>query len=265
MVGGVGSVVAATAYGTRQTESRALRAVVGPPYPLETEPFPDLTKAPETDAAAVVSLSPQAQQAVTESEASGESEEVSTEDEAEEGLTDEEKAAVEALQKRDSEVHAHEQAHISAGAGLTSGATFTYEQGPDGKRYAVGGEVSIDTSPAQSPEATIQKAQTIRQAALAPVDPSGQDMSVAALATRMEAAARQEAAEKVQDASADVKAVRTAAPESDPAARAESASPSVGKLRDPIDIEGLSTFVGMPHMHASPCGYCGRAVGQYSA
>ncbi|NRA58083.1 MAG: hypothetical protein HRU13_08245, partial [Phycisphaerales bacterium] len=48
----------------------------------------------------------------------------------------------------------------------------------------------------RTPEETVQKAQAIRRAALAPADPSSTDRSVAAKASRMEAAARQAIAEK---------------------------------------------------------------------
>jgi len=48
---------------------------------------------------------------------------------------------VEQLKQRDREVRAHEMAHVAAGAGVvTSGASYSYETGPDGRRYAVGGE-----------------------------------------------------------------------------------------------------------------------------
>lgn len=102
--------------------------------------------------------------------------------------------AISELAARDRHVRAHEQAHLSASGGYaTSGASFTYQVGPDGRRYAVGGEVSIDTSPiAGNPEATIQKAQVIQRAALAPSDPSAQDRSVHAQAVQMEVSARQE-------------------------------------------------------------------------
>ena len=98
------------------------------------------------------------------------------------------------LRARDREVRAHEQAHAAAAGGLARGGpTFTYERGPDGKQYAVGGEVNIDTSPvAGDPEATVRKARQIRAAALAPADPSSQDRAVAASATAMETKARQE-------------------------------------------------------------------------
>jgi len=94
---------------------------------------------------------------------------------------------IESLKARDREVRAHEQAHISASGGLaTGGASFTYQQGPDGKRYAIGGEVNIDTSSVPGdPSATLRKAETIRRAALAPANPSGQDYKVASKAAQM--------------------------------------------------------------------------------
>ena len=72
------------------------------------------------------------------------------------------------LKQRDREVKAHEQAHISAGGQyVRSGARYEYEKGPDGRNYAVGGEVSIDTSKVPGdPEATARKMQVIRRAAM---------------------------------------------------------------------------------------------------
>jgi hypothetical protein len=104
-----------------------------------------------------------------------------------------EEAQIRELKQRDAEVKAHEQAHMAAGGGLVQGAaSYTYEKGPDGSMYAVGGEVKIDTSPARTPEQTIRKAQQIRRAALAPAQPSGTDRAVAAAASQMEAQARAE-------------------------------------------------------------------------
>ncbi|MEO5342761.1 MAG: hypothetical protein H7842_05385 [Gammaproteobacteria bacterium SHHR-1] len=116
-------------------------------------------------------------------------------------LSEEEQRQVEELKRRDAEVRAHEAAHMAAGSGLVrGGASYEYEQGPDGKRYAVGGEVSIDTSPVRGdPEATLAKAQKIRNAALAPADPSSQDRSVAAQASQMAAEARMEMAKQRQE------------------------------------------------------------------
>jgi hypothetical protein len=85
-------------------------------------------------------------------------------------------------------------------AGSYGGAIhFEYERGPDGNRYAVGGEVSIDTSPESSPEATLAKARTIQRAANAPAEPSDQDRAVAAQAVQMEQVALQQIAQLQQE------------------------------------------------------------------
>jgi len=110
-----------------------------------------------------------------------------------ENLTPQEESEVVELKQRDQAVRSHEQAHQSAGAGLTGVASYTYTTGPDGKRYAVGGEVSIDTSAVRNdPNATIQKMEKVIAAALAPADPSGQDRAVAAAANATIAMARME-------------------------------------------------------------------------
>ena len=101
---------------------------------------------------------------------------------------------IQSLRVRDREVRAHEHAHLAAAGGLAKGgASFQTVKGPDGRLYAVGGEVQIDTSPvAGDPQATVSKAQRIRRAALAPAEPSRQDRRVAARASVMEREARVE-------------------------------------------------------------------------
>lgn len=113
----------------------------------------------------------------------------------EERLSQSEQQALARLQARDRAVRAHEQAHLAAAGSLArGGADYTYQEGPDGKRYAVGGEVDISVSEGRTPEETIRKAQQIRSAALAPANPSAQDRAVAAEASRIEAEARAEQA-----------------------------------------------------------------------
>jgi len=108
-------------------------------------------------------------------------------------LSEEEKRQVAELKKRDQEVRAHERAHIAAGGGLVQGgASCQFQRGPDGRMYAVGGEVRIDTSSERDPNQTIRKMQQVRRAALAPANPSGTDRSVAARASQIEAQARQQ-------------------------------------------------------------------------
>ncbi len=91
---------------------------------------------------------------------------------------------LEELRKTDQAIRRHEMAHIAAGGRyITAGANYAYQRGPDGKNYAVAGEVHIDSSPVPGdPEATLRKMRQIKQAALAPADPSAQDRKVAAKA-----------------------------------------------------------------------------------
>lgn len=108
-------------------------------------------------------------------------------------LSEAEQKQVKELAKRDREVKAHESAHKASGGGHTGAATYEYQNGPDGKQYAVGGHVSIDAGPVSgNPEATLRKAQALQRAALAPADPSGQDRAVAAAATKMAMDAQKE-------------------------------------------------------------------------
>lgn len=126
-------------------------------------------------------------------------------------LSADEQATVAKLKARDKEVRQHEQAHLSASGGLaTSGASFTYERGPDGVNYAVGGEVSINTSPGKTPQETLSRAERIRAAALAPADPSGQDRAVAAAAAGMAYQARAELAQQSQQGAGAAKPRQTA-------------------------------------------------------
>jgi hypothetical protein len=105
-------------------------------------------------------------------------------------LTEEDEKKVQSLKDRDREVRIHEQAHAAVGGQYAGAPSYEYESGPDGKRYAVGGEVSIDVSEENEPEDTIQKMQVVRAAALAPAEPSTQDIKVAAEASQKEQRAR---------------------------------------------------------------------------
>lgn len=101
-------------------------------------------------------------------------------------LTPDQQKQLDELRARDSDVRQHEQAHMAAGGALVSGgANYSYQEGPDGKQYAIGGEVSIRLASGQSPQETLANARQVAAAALAPVDPSGQDRAVAAEAEQM--------------------------------------------------------------------------------
>lgn len=101
-------------------------------------------------------------------------------------------AEVRDLAARDREVRNHELAHSVAGGRYSGSPSYEFKRGPDGNNYAVNGEVSIDLARAATPQATIEKMEIVRQAALAPAEPSSQDRQVAAEAARIAAQARQE-------------------------------------------------------------------------
>lgn len=90
------------------------------------------------------------------------------------------------LERRDKEVRSHELAHAAVGGSFTGAPNYSFQTGPDGQRYAVGGEVSVDLSiVAGNPTATIAKMQKVHAAALAPANPSAQDTQVAANAIQI--------------------------------------------------------------------------------
>lgn len=115
------------------------------------------------------------------------------------------------LESRDAEVRAHELAHAAVGGQYAGAPRYQYETGPNGQKYAVSGQVSIDVSPEDTPEETISKMQTVRAAALAPAEPSSQDRKVAAEASQQIADAR---ADLVRE-NAEVRASRSSGADSD--------------------------------------------------
>ncbi len=158
---------------------------------------------PEAEApvAGVEPQDPQADQDDARRETSPERAEPARPEAAEPALDEQDLEVVRELAARDREVRAHEQAHAAVGGSIAGAANFSYPRGPDGRQYAVGGEVSIDTSPVpNNPEATIRKAQQIRRAAQEPANPSAQDRQVAARAIQMEIEARLELARERREA-----------------------------------------------------------------
>jgi|GEM_PF-1243694 len=150
-----------------------------------------------------------------------------------------ERQQVQALVTRDREVRNHERAHAAVGGQYAGSPRYTFERGPDGINYAIGGEVSISTGPISGdPEATIQKAQIIRRAALAPSDPSAQDRSVAAQAVQLEAQARVE----LQSLQAQERVDEKEALEARVQQRADSLLPFVDEFGVNIDISAESGF-----------------------
>ena len=136
------------------------------------------------------------------------------------------------LASRDREVRSHEQAHAAVGGSYAGAPTYSFKRGPDGQTYAVSGEVSIDVSPIPNdPAATLRKMELVQQAALAPAEPSAQDLRVAAQAQVLAAQARSELAalqrEEIAAAAAERKAESLARKEQEQAEQDEQAEPEV--------------------------------------
>ncbi len=109
-------------------------------------------------------------------------------------LSPEELAEIRRLKQIDAQVRAHEMAHLTVGGQYVRGGPhYQYRTGPDGRKYAVGGEVPIDTSSIPGdPRATLAKMRQVKRAALAPANPSPQDYRVAAKASQKEREALEE-------------------------------------------------------------------------
>ncbi|CAO3445045.1 SrpA-related protein [Azospirillum argentinense] len=107
-------------------------------------------------------------------------------------LTDDQQRQVQELKRIDASVRQHEAAHQAAGGPHAGGATFTFTRGPDGKNYATAGEVQVDAGAESDPEATVRKMDTVKAAALAPSDPSAQDLRVAQQADAAKMQAQQQ-------------------------------------------------------------------------
>lgn len=153
-----------------------------------------------------------------------------------ERLSPEERSELRELRSRDLEVRQHEQAHQAVGGQFAGPVSFTFQRGPNGQLFAIGGQVSIDTSPVpDDPEATISKMQVVRAAALAPAEPSPQDIQVA-----------QEATSQMLEARAEMRTQRREEafqnPESDSGAGGSAGDPRLDLFRS---VDGFSTDAGV--------------------
>lgn len=123
-----------------------------------------------------------------------------------------EEKVVQDLKKRDAEVRTHEQAHKTAGGQYAGSPAFEMTKGPDDQSYATGGHVNIDVSAIpDDPQATLNKMMQIKSAALAPAEPSAQDLKVAAKADMVAAAARRELSQSATPATDSSETTKTAA------------------------------------------------------
>ncbi len=94
--------------------------------------------------------------------------------------------ALQQLKQRDAEVKAHEASHMNSAGVLTiGGPRYTYQIGPDGKPYAIGGKVTLATQPARDSRTAEINARNLKKAALSVHDPSPQDLSAASSAEDM--------------------------------------------------------------------------------
>ncbi|QOL26218.1 hypothetical protein LP316_02645 [Thalassotalea sp. LPB0316] len=131
-----------------------------------------------------------------------------------------EQKVIEQMKARDTEVRLHEQAHDAVGGSYTGAPSYTYQTGPDGKRYIVDGEVSVDLSKIPNdPQATIVKMRKVYSAALAPAEPSAQDRRVA-----------QKANKAIVEAQAELRAEKTG--------MSEAKSSSIGPNKVDLDKQG---------------------------
>ncbi|RXJ86447.1 putative metalloprotease CJM1_0395 family protein [Arcobacter sp. CECT 8985] len=77
----------------------------------------------------------------------------------------------------DSDIRAHEQTHASL-ANTRGAINYNYQVGPDGKLYATGGHVRLDTSLPQDEDAAMAKLEKIKKAASGPDGLSAADASI---------------------------------------------------------------------------------------
>lgn len=95
-------------------------------------------------------------------------------------LTDAEKQSVDRLRQRDAQVRQEEQAHAGTAGAMAGPIIYEYATGPDGRRYAVGGSVSVRLSnPSGDPAKFADAAAKLSAAANAAHNPSAADLSAA--------------------------------------------------------------------------------------
>lgn len=245
-IGGVSSYPAAVA---NPLPARLLAASVSP------DVSPDITRATQAPVTAPQSLADE-QSASAREEADNPSDtstnaDTSTRTQGEPSPEQQQREQLEIaeLVSRDQEVRSHEQAHAAVGGQYAGSPTYTYTRGPDGKRYAVGGEVGIDTGPvANDPEATLNKMDVVIRAALAPAEPSAQDRQVAAQALGQMAEARVQLAQQQRSevqADTDARAELRQEDEGKPFDESQSAAPTQQNRPPPPSLDLYAQLSGL--------------------
>jgi len=154
--------------------------------------FIPVQQAAETSRAGSATSDQSSEQRIQQQQAEQQANQAGQEKQAQQQQAQIDQQTIQTLSTLDREVRNHERAHAAIGGQYAGAPSYEYERGPDGVNYAVSGEVPISTGAASSPQMTIEKAQIIRRAALAPAEPSAQDRKVAAESVQMESAARVE-------------------------------------------------------------------------
>jgi len=188
---------------------------------------------------------------------------------------------VDNLRTRDTAVRAHEAAHQAAAGGLAGAMHLDYQMGPDGKSYAVAGDVPVQLGGGHTPAERLANANRVMRAALAPADPSAQDRSVAAQASalaieaqrdlstqglqKLKEAAGQphEAADSPAEGAATEASAKGGPPAStadDPAASADGRSRSEAAARTTA-ARATGTAPGLPLAPGGPSAHTGAGDG----
>lgn len=111
-------------------------------------------------------------------------------------LSAEERAVVDRLSQRDSQVRQEEEAHAAVAGDLAGPISYVYQRGPDGRLYAVGGSVPIKVQALSGdPEEARRLGARMAAAAHAATNPSDADLAAANRAYRLQAAGADRAPE----------------------------------------------------------------------
>ncbi len=108
--------------------------------------------------------------------------------------------ALQRIKNIDRNVRLHENSHASADGVQTIGtARYKYAEGPDGKLYAVGGEVTVAVQSSGKPEDNLRAARALRSSALSSDNPSPADFAAAADAGQIEIEALSQMAKRAKE------------------------------------------------------------------
>lgn len=100
----------------------------------------------------------------------------------EQDMSERDQAALAQLRQRDAQVRQEENAHAGAAGSIAGPIVYTYQRGPDGRMYAVGGSVSINAQTfSNDPQEARALGARIAAAANAATNPSGADMRAASM------------------------------------------------------------------------------------